>query len=230
MHLRAMLFTYLFGAACFVQNTAAQPAPTFSDLPQQAEVRLAITRLTDQGIMTPRSPATFAPAEVSSLGEYLVSVQHMFDLPPPAHPAMFTDVPPTSPYYAAVQATAPYLGRQVLCFTCALSTNLYLDQPISRAQTTVTLVNILVARGSLRLVDEPHAAQILANVSDAAELSPPARLYLATAISANLLPRTPALTLQIAQPQTRADLAVTLDRVQTEFRVPQVRQSQTPIH
>jgi len=232
MHLHAM-FSGLFGAACFafafgVPNAAAQPAPAFTDLPQQAEVRLAITHMTDQGIIRPRSSAAFAPAEVSSLGEYLASVKHMFNLPRLTNQAVFTDVPPSSPYYDAVQATAPYLGRQVLCFTCALSSNLYPDQPITRAQTTVALVNILVARGSLRLVDESHAAQILANVSDAAKLSPPARLYFATAISANILTPTPTHTLQTAQPQTRADLAITLDRVQTEFRVPQVRPSQTP--
>ena len=81
MHLHA--FTCLFGAACFamaafafgVPNAAAQPAPAFTDLPQQAEVRLAITHMTDQEIMSPRSSAAFAPAEVSSLGEYLASVQ-----------------------------------------------------------------------------------------------------------------------------------------------------------
>lgn len=226
MLVHAGTFTRLCFAAFFattlLTSAVAQPVTGFTDLPQQADVHLAITHMAAQGIMSERAAGRFGPKETSSLGEYLVSMQHMFNLPPPARPAKFTDVPPSSRYYAAVQAASPYLGRQVLCFTCALSTNLYPDQPLSRAQTTVTLVNVLVARGKLALVDETGAAQILANVRDAGKLSPPARRYFATAISANILPLSPAGTLQIADLHTRADLALMLDRVQTQFHVPQV--------
>src|SRR6266481_5577499 len=91
-----------------VPNAEAQSvSATLQDLPQDEGTRLAIKRMADQGIMVPRSAGKFAPQSPTSLGEYLASVQHMFSLPPVKHPTLFTDVPESSPYYSAVQATSP---------------------------------------------------------------------------------------------------------------------------
>lgn len=218
-------FTRIFQAAFFatILTSVCLAQPAVTDLPQQAGTRLAITRMLAQGIIRPQAAGRFAPARTISLGDYLVSMQHMFNLPPPARPANFTDVPPSSPYFAAVQAVSPYLQRQALCFGCALSSNLYPNQPVSRAQTTVTLVSVLAAQGKLTLVDDQRAAQILANVRDAGRLSPLARRHFATAISSNIMSLSRARTLAMAEPYTRADLAVMLDSVQTRFQVPQVQ-------
>jgi len=141
---------------------------------------------------------------------------------------VFTDVPATSTYYSVVQATSPYLARQVICFECALSTNLYLEQPLTRAQATITTVTILISRGRLKLLDGRNAADVLANVSDANNLSPPARLYFATAISAGIVKLAAGHTIDVAHIETRSDIALMLDHVQTNFRLPKVRPQELP--
>ena len=172
--------------------------------------------------MRTRGQAKFAPEEPSTVGEYLVSVQHLFGLSKPEKPVVFTDVPPDSPYYDAVQATAKYLNRQVTCFGCALSTNLYPDQAITNAQSTVTLVSILNARGSLPFLTQERADRVLANVSDGKDLNPVARRYLATALSGGIITLTPEHKIEPSRVETRADVALTLNRTQVTFRLPEV--------
>jgi len=205
------------------QQAPAQQTPVLSGVPQQADASRAIQRMTEQGIMSVRALEPAAAAEANSFGEFLVSVQRMFNLPPSDKPVVFTDVPPGSPYYDAVQATAPYLGRQALCFGCALSTNLYPNQQVSRALTTLPLVNILISRGAIELLDEQRAAEVLSSVSDVPRLQGPLGRYLATAISAHVLYLTQERKMEIGKSQTRSDIAITLDSVQTEYSVPQVR-------
>jgi hypothetical protein len=210
--------------ALVVPKVAAQTVPlAIKDLPQDETARRAITHIVNQGIMLPRSAGKFAPESVTSLGEYLISVQHMFSLPRARNPVAFTDVPASSVYYSAVQATSPYLARQVICFDCALSTNLYPEQPLTRAQAAITAVSILISRGRLKLPDGRNAADVLANVSDANNLSPPGRFYFATAISAGIVKSAAGHAIDIAHIETRSDIALMLDHVQTNFHLPKVR-------
>jgi hypothetical protein len=198
------------------------PGAPVVDIPNDAETRPAIINMTRQGIMRTRTVGRFAPAEATTLGEYLISLQQLFRLSQPQHSVNFTDVPPSSPYYAAVQATAPYLYRQVLCFGCALGTNLFPEQPLTRLQSTVSLVGILGARGALPLVEKAKADQVLQGIEDAKALSPLARRFVATAISGGVISLSAPNRAQLSQVETRANTAVMLNRAQTRFQLPQV--------
>lgn len=206
------------GAPAFAQDsTAVSP-----DLPADAESKLAISNMVRQGVMHLRATGNFSPSEASTLGEYLISLQHLFQLTPPSTPPHFTDVPPGSPYFAAAQAAAPYLNRQAMCMGCALSTNLYPDQPLTRAQSSVALVAILNARGALPLVDDATANQVLEGVEDARRLSPLARRLVATGISGSIVSLSSTHNADLSSVETRASTAAILNRAQTKFRLPEV--------
>jgi hypothetical protein len=210
--------TFLSSAPVFAQpSTAAVP-----DLPADAESKLAISNMLRQGVMRTRESGNFSPSEPSTLGEYLISLQRLFRLTTPSHTVNFTDVPPSSPYYTAVQAAAPYLNRQAMCMGCALSTNLYPEQPLTRSMSTVTLVSILNARGTLPLLDEAQANQVLENVEDARHLSPLARRLVATGISGGIISLSATHSAELTSIETRATVAITLNRTQAQFQLPEV--------
>jgi hypothetical protein len=214
--------------------TAARGAPAsagaaLTDLPQQADIRLAIIRMVDQGIMRPLAPGRFAPSEPYSLGDYLVCLQRLFNLPPPPEPVTFTDVPASSPYYAAVQAASPYLGRQMLCPGCALTTNLAPEQPVSGGEVMVSLVYVLMARGKLNFVAAGETEHLLAGV-EAQHLPRPVRICLATAISAGIVKRSSAGAIDLSPVETRASVAVKLDRAQTLFQIPAAHPGGSPTY
>lgn len=181
----------------------------------------AIARMVKQGIMRGVTPARFDPAGPNARGDFAVSVQKLFDLPAPAHPVDYLDVSPDSPFHAAVQAVSPYLGRQMRCFGCQLTTSLGPNEPVSRLEAVITLTNILVAQNKVALVDAQAAEPLLRQVRGADDSRGPLRLYVATAIQSHILLPTAANSLAPDRPFTRADLAALLDRVQRNFHVPQ---------
>jgi hypothetical protein len=199
-------------------STAAAP-----DLPADAETKSAVSNMLRQGVMQLRQSGEFSPSAPSTLGEYLISLQKLFHLEPPAHPVTFTDVPPDSPYYAAAQAAAPYLHRQALCMGCALSTNLYPEQPLTRAQSTVAVTSILNARGALPLLDEAQANQVLEGVGAYPHFSPLARRLVATGVSGGVIPLSDAHPAQLTSVETRASTATVLNAVQTKFQLPEIQ-------
>jgi len=206
------------GAPVFAQSSST----VVPDLPADADSKLAISNMVRQGVMHLRATGNFSPSEPSTLGEYLISLQQLFQLTPPQNPQHFTDIPPGSPYYAAAEAAAPYLNRQAMCKGCALSTNLYPDQHLTRAQTSVALVSILNARGALPLVDEATANQVLGDTEDVRRLSPHARRLMATGISENIVSPSATLKADLSSIETRASTAAILNRAQTRFQVPEV--------
>ena len=206
------------GAPVFAQDSTA----VASDLPADAESKLAISNMVRQGVMHLRATGNFSPSEPSTLGDYLISLQHLFQLTPPPNPPHFTDVSPSSPYFTAAQAAAPYLNRQAMCMGCALSTNLYPGQSLTRAQSSVALVSILNARGALPLVDDATANQVLENVEDARRLSPLGRRLVATGISGSIVSLSATHKADLLSIETRASLAALLNRAQTKYQLPEV--------
>lgn len=200
-----------------------KPGTRFSDLAHHMAEEPAINRMVAQGVMRPVSPTKFAPDMPETLGEFAVSVQHMFDLPQPPKPINFSDVPPSSPIHAAVQAMVPYMGRHILCFGCALATNFLPNQPVSRAISAVTLVRILMAQKKISLLTMMEADEVLRNVEEAKTLPPPSRPYFATAIRSGILALSPEHKIEPAREHSRANMAVLLDHVQKKFNVPRVR-------
>jgi hypothetical protein len=169
------------------------------------------------------SATQFAPGMANTRGDFAVSVKRMFNLPQPAQSFEFPDVPGNSPIHAAVRAMAPFTGGNILCFGCALGKNFLPTHPVSRAEATVTLVRILIGEKKLGLVDSTEADSLLAGVSDAQILPPPARVYFATAIKAGVIQVLPGNRIGPAVPLTRADVAVLLDDVQRKFEIPPAR-------
>lgn len=207
-------------------TTAAEPhraaTPTFSDLANYAAQRSAIEHMVSQGIMSPISPGKFGPEAPVTRGDFATSMLYMFNLPEWAKPTEFPDVARTSAIYPAVSAAAPFMNLQILCFGCALGENFMPRQPISRAESTVVLVRILLARRQIQVLSSQQADDALANVADAKDLSPPARTLFATAIQSGILALRPDKTIQPGLQHTRADMAELLDKIQKKYEIPVV--------
>jgi hypothetical protein len=182
----------------------------------------AINSMVAQGILHPVSPTQFAPHEPLTRGDFVIAIQHMFNLPREAKPINFTDISPGTPLYAALQAVEPYLGRQTLCFGCALGTNFMPDQPITRANVTFTVTRVLTEQKKLQLLTPAEVDSVLERIPDADQLSAPSRAYFATAIKSGISPLGPENRIEPASPVTRSESAVLLDNVQRKFEIPRV--------
>jgi hypothetical protein len=202
---------------------SAQPRlpvrPDISDLGAHAGEAPAINSMVTQGIMRIVDTAKFEPDAPTTRGELAVSMQHMFNLKRPAQPVDFTDIPPSSPLYSAVQAVAPFLGRETLCFGCALISKFLPNEAVSRVEEAVLLTNILLAHKKFGLLSKAEAEPVLAALADANTLKGPLRLYVATAIRNDVLTLPAPNRLDPHAVHSRAQTAVTLDRVQKEFRL-----------
>lgn len=181
-----------------------------NDVPPNGAQATAIRTVVAQGLMSPVAAGKFAPGAPATRADLAVAMQRMFALPPPAHPVPFADVPPSSPYYAAAEAVAPYLHRQALCPGCMLTSNFAPNAAVSKAQAEIALTSILSAKGNLHLLSQQQANTVLANVRDAAAIPHAARPYLATAISNGILPLTELRAVQPAQRPTRGQFAALL--------------------
>jgi hypothetical protein len=111
--------------------------------------------------------------------------------------------------------------------TPSVSSNLYLGQSLTVAQSTVILVSILNVRGSLPLLDAARADAVLQSVKNTESLSPLARRLIATGISGDILRLSADRRAELSAIETRVSTAVTLNRVQTNFKVPEVRPVQS---
>jgi len=193
-----------------------------SDLSAHTTEAPAIHSMVTQGIMRTVNAAKFEPDAPTTRGELAVSLQHMFNLGRPAKSVEFTDIPASSPLYASVQAVAPFLGRQILCFGCALSLKFGPDEPVSRIEGAVLLTNILLAHKKFNLLSRAEAEPVLATLEDANSLKGPLRIYVATAIKNDVLTLSAPNRLNPNALHSRVQTAVTLDRVQRKFMVPPV--------
>ncbi len=215
----------LIGSLTWDQPLTAQKpgAVAFTDLGSHTAEQPAISRMVEQGIMRGKSAEQFAPDAAMTRGEFVVALQQMFQLQTPSQRVAVSDVPPGNSLDAAVQAAQPFLGRQLLCFGCALGSNFLPNQPMTQAEQTMALTRVLVAQNKLQLLAPTDAASVLAEVKDAGSLSPPAAPYFATAIKGGVLTLQADKTIGLATPQTRVNVATTLDAVQQKFSIPQVR-------
>jgi hypothetical protein len=200
-------------------------APVFADLANHSAAAPAINSMVAQGIMRGVSQTQFAPDAFYSLGEFAVSMQHMFSLPAPAQPINFPDVPRGSPAYEAVGAVTPFLDRGLLCPGCAAGANFLPRQPVMRAFATIIIVNILNAQNKIQLVSPSEAQSVLANASDASWLPSTARIIFATALKNDIIALQPGKKINLAYQPTRAETAVLLDAVQKKFTIPPVRRT-----
>jgi len=192
----------------------------FSDLANHSLEKCAIENMAAQGIMGAASPGKFNPDGIVTRGDFAVFVRRMFILEPPDHTLVFPDVTQKDTFYPAVQAVAPFMNMQLLCPGCALSGVFTPGKPVTRAESTIVLVRILVAQKKVQLLNGGDADGILAGVADVKSMSSPARRYFATAIKSGLVTLGKERIFQPGLQHRRADTALLLDRVQKNFSIP----------
>jgi hypothetical protein len=208
--------------ALLASTTIALAKPVnITDLNAHVAEAPAIRNVVAQGIMRTIGPDTFKPDALTTRAELAASVQHMFNLRRPANLANFPDIPPNSPLYSSVEAVAPFLGRQTLCFGCALISNFLPNEPVSRIESAVLLTNVLIAQKKFSLLSEAESEPVLIGIEDAKTFRGPLRVYVATAIHNGVLPLTAPHRLDPTL-HTRAQTAVLLNNLQERFNLQKV--------
>lgn len=211
-------------AAVVVRAAFAQQGPELTDVSAGSTEAKGIKNLVAQGVMSPIAPGKFDPAAAINRRDFAVALERLFSLSAPEKAIKFSDVRQGDAGYAAIEAVAQYMDKQVPCPNCDIGTKFSPDAHVSRAQSAITLVRILVAQHKLQLVNESESDKILSSVPDVQELPKRTRPYIATAIQAGILECCAGNTIEATQLLSRGDAAETLDKVQRRFDIPAVKQ------
>lgn len=198
----------------YVPMSAQPPGPIAAD---SVRAQRALASLARQGFLED-APGKKAGEPVPR-SEFATALQRLFDLPAPNQKFVFPDVAQNSPSYDAIQAVAPFLGRQIRCPGCALTTTIGIDQPIDRVEAAVAVTGILLAQRKITVVSPARARQLLPSATYSAPHSRPLQLYLATAVNAGVLRSSAAAVSQTPAKFTRVDLALMLEGVQTRYKI-----------
>ena len=209
----------LFAASLACAPGGAQPAggaqgSGFGDLGGYGWAAGAINALAQQGIVKGTAPGTFDPAGQVTRAQFAALMQRMFQLPAPARPIAFTDVPQSYWGYAAVEATSPYFDYY------QLPEGGYAFHPaeaFDRQDVATVIVRLLVRSGKLQLLSAADAQGVLAKLTDTSSIAPALRPYVATAIQAGILSGFPDGSFQPQGLLTRAQVAVVLQRLENSF-------------
>jgi len=196
--------------------------PVFTDLANHPTELPAITNMVALGIIPPVGVGVFSPDAVVTRGDFAVMVQNLFKLTAPPKAATFSDIKPTDPIFGAVQAVAPFMNRQAICFGCMLSTNFSPNVAVSREESSIILVRIMGARNQLQALSDQDLQTFLNATPDAKNWTPSAAPYIAVAVKSGVMPLLAGNSFQPAQKLTRADTAVLLDNVNRQFVNPPV--------
>jgi len=191
--------------------------PVFTDLANHPTELPAITNMVALGIIQPVGIGIFNPDAVVTRGDFAVMVQNLFKLTAPTKASTFSDLKPTDPIFTAVQAMAPFMNRQAICFGCMLSTNFSPNVAMSREESSIILVRIMGARKQLQALSDQDLQTFLNATPDAKNWTPSAAPYFAVAIKSGVMPLLAGNSFQPAQKLTRADTAVLLDNVNRQF-------------
>ena len=184
--------------------------PVFTDLKGYDWARTAIESLAGQEILRGMGGGRVDPGGVLTRDQVATLIQRLFELPQPAQPVSYSDVPPGHWAYSFVQACSPYIpplagdtfGAGVAC---------------SREDAAAALVRVLDEQALLEIVPPGEADTILAGVPDAGEITPALRQLIATSIKYGIVRGLEDGSFVPAGMLTRAQAAVLLDRVQTMF-------------
>jgi len=182
----------------------------FTDLAHYPWASAAINALAARGVVQGAAPGRFDPGAPVTRAQFAVMAQRLFQLPEPRQPVAFTDVRPGGWDHGAVEAVAPYMGGS--------GPNAFAPGDAAvRQDVAAAIVRILVARGSVRLLDAAEAQASLDRLADRADIAPPLRVYAATAIQGRIILGFPDGSFKPTIPLTRAQAAVLLYNVQTQF-------------
>lgn len=205
-------------------QNGAQNDPQFTDLHGYSMEAPAIKAMVAQGIMSATAPGTFEPGTTLKRGDFAVALQRLFNLPQPSKFIKFSDVHPADAIYAAVEAVAPYMDKQVPCPSCDLGSAFLPNKAVSRAQWAITVVRVLVAQNKLQLLGEEQSNKVLASVPDVRDVPKGARAYIATAIDSDVIECCVGNAIAVDQIPSRADAAEALNNIQKRFNLSPVKQ------
>ena len=185
-------------------------SPGFGDLAGYDWARSAIETLAAGGTIKGVAPGWYDPAGTVTRAQVGALMQRVFQLPAPAQPFAFSDVTPGEWEYSAVQAVATYMPG-------VTSTRFAPDQPFDRANVAAVLVKILSVQGKLAVLSAAESGAVLAKVPDAGGIAPDLQVFVATAIQNKIMLGLPDGRFDPAGVVTRAQVAVLLHRIQTNF-------------
>lgn len=167
-------------------------------------------------VAPPRKPSKIVKAEYvctltfATRRDFVVQLQQNFQLPAPKHATDFSDVTPTDPDYAVIEAAAPFMNMQILCRGCMLSKDFGPDLKVSRAGSTIAIVRLLVASNQLQPVNLAETNKMLSNVADADSIPSAARSYIATALKFGILTPGPDRKISMNAGYTRSEMTALL--------------------
>lgn len=208
------------GAASRLVEHASLAVPqesVISDIGSHPDDVPAIRNMVRQGVMTNASENKFEPDAQMTRAEFAESIQRLFHLSR-TQMTQFPDVTSATPSKDAIAAVAPFMNRQIVCITCALSKNFYPNEPITSDLALVAVVGILSAQKKIELVTDQEAKEALSGLPEVQQSGPAAAPYFATAIKLGVV-TTPGRFFPVVK-STRADMAVLFDHVQTQFSIP----------
>ncbi|GIM45620.1 hypothetical protein DNHGIG_11690 [Collibacillus ludicampi] len=172
-----------------------------------------IRDLVGKGILSGKGNKRFEPNATVKRDEFATMVTRYFHLKNTSNTQDFNDVPPNSWEFKYVEAAKDYFDK----FRDLIGGyDFHPEDGARRQDVTVTLVKILMQLDpSIQLMDADSADQLLhENFSDADQITPALRPYVATAVKYDLVHGNKDGTFAPNRVLTRAEAATLLDRLQ----------------
>jgi hypothetical protein len=172
-----------------------------------------IRDLVSKGILSGKGNHRFEPNTTVKRDEFATMVTRYFHLTNTSNTQDFNDVPPNSWEFKYVEAAKDYFDKYR---DLNGGYDFHPEEGARRQDVTVTLVKILMQLDpSIQLMDADSADQLLhENFSDADQIVPALRPYVATAVKYDLVHGNKDGTFAPNRVLTRAEAATLLDRLQ----------------
>jgi hypothetical protein len=178
----------------------------------------AIQKLSDEGIIKGFDKHHFQPTGKITRAQFASLLSRYFDLKPAADAGQdYKDVAKNTWFFNDVEAAKDYMTK----FTDLQGGyDFKPDQPMTRAEAAVSLVQILVKENAVQLVSADQANQILSGFKDANAIPVNLRIHVATAIQNKVLQGEGNHRFNPNGTLNRAQAATLLFNLQTNVEVP----------
>ncbi|BAU28489.1 S-layer family protein [Aneurinibacillus soli] len=190
----------------------------FSDLDDFDWAKTAVTSLAKKGIIQGVDKHHFNPGGSLTRAEFSTLMSQYFALKP-ANPNQedYVDVHKNDWFFSQVEATKDYMTK----WTTSNGSYAFMpNKTMNRMDTAVSLVEILVHQGSLQLVSQAEADQILSQYADASSIPSSLRIHVATAIKAQVMKGVGSHKFNPLGTLNRAQAAQLLYNLQIQVEVP----------
>jgi hypothetical protein len=181
----------------------------FVDLAGFAWAQPDIDHLSQLGILKGMGNKQFQPQGHLTRAQFAALLDRLFNLPQPASPIAFVDVPATFWAYGAVEAAAPYMSA----FQTPGGQAFEPDLDITRIEVAATIGKIEVAEGLATLPTLAAAQEVWAGFNDGNLVPQGLMQYAAVTVQLGLMHGYPNGDFGVERTLNRAEAAVLLDRV-----------------